>query len=207
MAAKAWLSILGLYRMNPNLFSEMNLPSGVDETVLQNEIMEECAELEILFPDPAFMQKSLGWWTTSRSQAWEKMAEALAAKYNPIWNKDGTIKETRNYGQYTAQTGAQTISYGKRSAEQLNQVSGYNSDTLVNNNKTETETAAASDTNGARTDTRSAYTDSITRTEQGNIGVTESSAMVQHELDLRKGPTIYDIIVEEFKAKYCLLVY
>ena len=193
MAAKAWLSILGLYRMNPNLFSEMNLPTGVDETILQNEIMEECAELEILFPDPAFMQKSLGWWTTSRSQAWEKIAEALAADYNPIWNKDGTKTETRDYGTYKTTTGA-------RHGTGLNQVSGYNSNTLVDNQK------AISDTDAA-TDTRDAYQDKITIVEQGNIGVTESSAMVQHELELRKGPTIYQIIVEEFKSKYCLLVY
>ncbi len=183
MAQKPWLSILGLYRMNPNLFSEMNLPTGVDETILQNEIMEECAELEILFPDPAFMQKSLGWWTTSRSQAWEKMAEALAAEYNPIWNKDGTIKEKRTYGEMNSE------------GEGSGYVSGYNSDALVNNTKSTTKSKMQS------------HIDQMERTEQGNIGVTESSAMVQHELELRKGPTIYQIIVEEFKAKYCLLVY
>lgn len=183
MAVKAWLSILGLYRMNPNLFSEMNLPTGVDETILQNEIMEECAELEILFPDPAFMQKSLGWWTTSRSQAWQKMAEALAAEYNPIWNKDGTIRESRVYGEMNS------------SGEGSGYVSGYNSEDLVNNTKS---------TSKSKMET---HTDTLERVEQGNIGVTESSSMVQHELDLRKGPTIYNIIVEEFKAKYCLLIY
>ena len=183
MARKPWLSILGLYRMNPNLFSEMNLPTGIDETILQNEIMQECAELEILFPDPAFMQKSLGWWATSRSQAWEKMAEALAAEYNPIWNKDGTIKEKRTYGEMNSE------------GEGSGFVSGYNSDTLVNNTKSTTKSKMQS------------HIDQMERTEQGNIGLTESSAMVQHELDLRKGPTIYQLIVEEFKAKYCLLVY
>lgn len=183
MAQKPWLSILGLYRMNPNLFLEMNLPDGVDRSILQNTILEECAELEILFPDPAFMQKSLGWWTTSRSQAWEKIAEALAAKYNPIWNKDGTIKESRTYGEMNS------------SGEGSGYVSGYNSDNLVNNTKS---------TSSSKMET---HTDTMERIEQGNIGVTESSKMVQNELDLRKGPTIYQIIVEEFKAKYCLMVY
>lgn len=183
MAQKPWLSILGLYRMNPNLFLEMNLPDGVDRSILQNTIMEECAELEILFPDPAFMQKSLGWWTTSRAQAWEKMAKALAAEYNPIWNKDGTVKESRTYGEMNS------------SGEGSGFVSGYNSDNLVNNTKS---------TSSSKMET---HTDTLERIEQGNIGVTESSTMVQHELDLRKGPTIYQIIVEEFKAKYCLLVY
>lgn len=235
MAAKAWLSILGLYRMNPNLFSEMNLPTGVDETILQNEIMEECAELEILFPDPAFMQKSLGWWTTSRSQAWEKMAEALAAKYNPIWNKDGKKVESREMGAQRFTSGSQSFTtgegsiiygedkttYGERESNDKKSVSGYNSNTLndsENIQHTEEEatdtraertdrTAERVDSSGPRTDTTDAHKDIITVLEQGNIGVTESSTMVQHELDLRRGPTIYQIIVEEFKAKYCLLVY
>lgn len=183
MAAKPWLSILGLYRMNSELFSNMVLPDDVDRAILQNEIMEECAELEILFPDPAFMQESLGWWSASRLQAWEKMSDALSAEYNPIWNKDGTIKESRTYGQMDSE------------GEGSGYVSGFNSDALVNNSKSTSKS------------TLKQHTDTLERTEQGNIGVTESSAMVQHELDLREGPTIYNIIVEEFKQKYCLLVY
>lgn len=81
------------------------------------------------------------------------------------------------------------------SGEGSGYVSGYNSEDLVNNTKSTSKS------------TMETHTDTLERVEQGNIGVTESSAMVQHELDLRKGPTIYQIIVEEFKAKYCLMVY
>lgn len=183
MAAKPWLSIRGLYHINPNLFSEMIFPEGIDGDVLIDTILEECAELEILFPDPDYMQTSLARWSRVRAQAWQKTAEVLAAEYNPIWNKDGKITETYDYGKL------------RSSGEGRGYVSGYNSESLVNSNRTTSET------------NMDAHQDKHERIEQGNIGVTESSAMVQHELDLRRGPTVYDIITTEFKLKYCLYVY
>lgn len=183
MARKPWLSIRGLYLMNNNVFSEMVLPQDLEAEILQNEIMEECAELEVLFPDPDFMQKSLGWWSTSRLYAWNQMMETLRANYNPIWNKDGTINETRTYGEMNS------------SGEGNGFVSGYNSEALVNNTKS---------TSKSKLDQ---HVDGIQRIEQGNIGVTTTQSMIHEELELRAEYDMYKIIVSEFKAKYCLLVY
>lgn len=187
MAVKAKLSVLGLYRWNPEIFKEMAIPSEVDGDVLTWKILEDCAELEILYSDPEYMQASIHNWSSSMLPSWQKMVNALYAEYNPIWNKDGTVRETYNYGAI------------QQSGEGSNtdKVAGFNSDT----------THTREESNNSGSNRQEAHTDTVERIEQGNIGVTESSAMVRHEMELRAEFNIYKIISEDFKHHYCLMVY
>ena len=62
MITKATLSILGLYRYDPTIFSEMWLPAVItdkgDEHLVYEQILLEYAELEVLYPDPAVTRSS-----------------------------------------------------------------------------------------------------------------------------------------------------
>ena len=191
MAVKAKLSVLGLYRWNPNIFKEMAIPAEVDADVLTWKILEDCAELEILYSDPEYMQASIYNWSSAMLPNWTKMLEALTAKYNPIWNKDGTIRETYNYGEINRS--------GTGRGNLIDKVAGFNSDN--------THTREESENTSNDSNRQEAHTDTVERIEQGNIGVTESSAMVRHEVELRGDFNIYDIIAKDFKRHYCLMVY
>ena len=183
MAAKAKLSVLGLYQWNHRIFEDMALPEDVDGETLTWKILEDCAELEVLYSDPDYMKASIHNWSSAMLPSWKKINEALTAEYNPIWNKDGTIRETYNYGAIST------------SGNSTDKVAGFNSDTT--HNREQAESAARQE----------AHTDTTERIEQGNIGVTESSAMVRHEVELRREFNIYKIITEDFKRHYCLMVY
>lgn len=191
MAAKAKLSILGLYQWNNNVFKEMALPEGVDGEILTWKILEDCAELEVLYSDPDYMQASIYNWSSAMLPGWKKMQEALTAEYNPIWNKDGKITETNEYGAIQQS--------GSGSGSVTDKVAGFNSDT------THTREESTNSTSGSSR--QEAHTDKRTVIEQGNIGVTESSAMVRHEMELREEFNIYSIIANDFKKHYCLMVY
>lgn len=191
MAAKAKLSILGLYRWNPKVFTEMALPEGVDGEILTWKILEDCAELEVLYADPEYMQASIYNWCSAMLPGWKKMQEALTAEYNPIWNKDGKITETNDYGAIQQS--------GNGSGSVIDKVAGFNSD------DTHTREESTNSTNGSSR--QEAHKDVRTVIEQGNIGVTESSAMVRHEMELRADFNIYSIIANDFKTHYCLMVY
>jgi hypothetical protein len=179
------------------------------------------------------MQASIINWSSMMLPNWKKINEALTAEYNPIWNKDGKIVETHDHGAqketdifgntsdtYSYGTDTVTMKNGSRSGTETRSVAGFNSDSFGNAEKTESEMNAVTDTSSRasrsdsvtgeqHTDTRStdAYKDTITTIEQGNIGVTESSAMVLHEVELRRQFNIYKIIAEDFKRHYCLMVY
>ena len=215
MAAKAKLSVLGLYQWNHNIFADMALPEDVDGEVLTWKILEECAELEVLYSDPQYMKASIYNWSSAMLPAWNRIQEALTAEYNPIWNKDGKIIEKRTYGQQqeTALYGADTTTttIGPRSTENTHQVSGFNETGLNNATKDSASSLQAVDTEARQshtdTATRQSYVDNFETTEQGNIGVTESSAMVRHEVELRQDFNIYSIITRDFKKHYCLMIY
>ena len=195
MGAK--LSALGLYRWNPKLFDQMVLPEGLVKEEVIHAILEETAELEILYSDPDYLEESIGHWSAARLQSWGKMQAAITAEYNPIWNKDGTIIDQMIYGEdkVTGVTGA-------RDQTNTHSVSGFNVTTFQNADQDHATSVQATDTN-----TRQTHTDTRTITEQGNIGVTKSQEMVNDEMMLRIRWNMISVIVSDFKNKYCLMVY
>ena len=196
---KIALSILGLYRYNPMVLTGIAFPEGVDidTDILEWKILEECAELEVLYPDPDYMQLAIAKWAAARMPSWLRMYDTLTAEYNPIWNKDAEISEVRSRGPQQ-----ETRSYGQRQATTTNTVSAFNSAAYQPaEQNTALQNAVTDYVNVASVNERE------TRTEKGNIGVTTSQQMVQAEMELREKWNMYEIITEEFKKKFCLLVY
>lgn len=174
---QAWISLMGLYKWNSNIFDNFHLPDNVDKDTLTGMMLAEFAELEILYPDPDTFDTILDVWSAARKPAWTKLAAALEENYDPLWNKDGTITETTT---------------GSGNTSQKLQVSAFNSDALHD--------SQASSGNSSGTST-------TTRRETGNIGVTTSQAMLTEEVELRSRYDIYHLIMAEFKRRFCLMVY
>lgn len=107
----ATLSILGLYDYDPTIFEGLTLPTAADITndadkvanpwvPVKQDLVEyllmECAELECLWPSVPTLKKMIGIWSKARQPVWKALYNTLLYKYNPIWNKDGVIEETRS---------------------------------------------------------------------------------------------------------------
>lgn len=177
----ALLSVMGMYQYDPTIFDDMQLPVGVEKDLVVENILTECAELECLVSDAEAFKKVLAYWSRKNLQPWQKMYDAQMAEYNPLWNKDGTYQETETRDL-------------RSTGESVGQVSAYNTTSFQNASK---NNASGSDTG---TVTRE-------RREFGNIGVTTSTAMLTEEMEFRSRYNVYDIILEDFKSRFCLLVY
>lgn len=110
------ISILTLYQIDNTLFESMELPArpftdrgyedlfltgwDLDKDTLVENLLMELAELNVLYTDPTFMKYAITTWSKKNKAVWQALYETLFFKYNPIWNKDGTLKhtaeETRN---------------------------------------------------------------------------------------------------------------
>ena len=91
------LSVLGLYKADSGLFSEMVYPSGFSDDEKQTtvgNILADCAELECLFPDPDTMKTMIGLWSKLNISVWERIFTASQLEYNPIENYNRTELET-----------------------------------------------------------------------------------------------------------------
>lgn len=189
----ATMSILGMYRWNPDIFKDIKLPEGVDPEILIGNLLLELAELEIIYADPDVMKSAIDLWSRKQIRVWERLAETFDLDYNPIWNVDGTETEIEEHDLHAKGS-------VKRSGLETGKVTGYNSDQLRTSDQM--ESSAGTDSTGSDTGTIKR-----TKTRGGNIGVTMTQQMLQSELDVRPKLNIYRYIIDDFKSRFCLLIY
>lgn len=224
--AHATLSLLGLYKYRPQVLDELALPEALenDRDQIMGNLLMETAELEILFPDPDFLKEAIGVWSRKQVPVWTELYETTQYEYNPIWNKDGTVTEleTRNLKGTADRDHLETrdlagSSSGETSASGTDKsyVFGYNSTTAAQDREATSESGTtdsveSTSTGTIRHDENEATTDTGTikheRIEQGNIGVTTTQRMIQEQRDVVKF-NIFDVIIQDFKQRFCILVY
>lgn len=208
----ATMSILGLYRWDNTILDGLTLPTGMDKSVAVNNILAECAELEILYPDPDTFKTALAAWSAANFSVWDRAWKALQLEYNPIWNVDGDVVETEDRDLTRAGTSSGTT--GNTRTDNLqqvheNKVAGFNATDYQNREQNTTKDTGTQQDAGTHSDTHSdTDTGTITRTTRrtGNIGITTSQSMVLEELNVAK-QNIYNWIIDMFKGRFCVMVY
>ena len=168
MPNSATMSVYGLMAHDPDLFDNLVLPASVDGQKVVDNIILECSELEVLYPDWDFMQTAIGIWSNTELPTWEKIAALSELQYNPIENYDRHETETtgrdRNLDRKRTTSESETAS-GATSGEQAStektsgsddsvsssahNVTGYNTNTPVTDN---TDQSVASGSRSGSTD-------------------------------------------------------
>ena len=237
------LSILGLYQHDQSLFENLHLPAEFtteDRETLINNLLMECAEFECTYPAFDFCKAAIGFWSNARLHVWQKLYDTMFFEYNPIWNKDGTITETRTkeYSGEKAGTVASTkdaemensdvhsvtkLSSGSQNSDTENKTAGFNSTDYVKKDKstvdgswseseTDTDRHTITGSNSETGNTTESGTSSgeeteeYTRVEKGNIGVTSTQQLIKEEREVAMFE-IDDVIINDFKKQFCILVY
>ena len=178
------MTILGLYRYGEynqqDLFQNMKIPAGIDRQDLIDNILEQGAAFEILYPDFEYLQFSIGAWSKRWYRTMEKWLKALNVQYDPLNNYDRYEEWTDNdkvSGKTETAAGVNTTGQDELS------VTAYDSDQYHSKEKTDSsgtsESTGSSETNTDGTSTHSGHL-------YGNIGVTTSQEMLREELDVQK---------------------
>lgn len=97
MSRGATLSILGLYNDDPTVFDLMHFPEGFSQDDIQatkDNILIECAELEVLYANPTVMKNIIGIWSYKELPYWQRIYDASQLEYNPIENYRRNETET-----------------------------------------------------------------------------------------------------------------
>lgn len=171
------VSVLGMYTYNPRLFDGVSLPEGMDKNVLVSQLTAQLAELELLYNDPDIIQQLITAWAAASLPNWKKLWQAMTDDYDPLHNYDRT-EEWEESGNGTSSQQGSNVGFDHPGELAL---------------ATGTEIAAKN----ANQRKGRAY---------GNIGVTTSADMIRGEMSIRN-QTVYDMIINDFKARFCLGVY
>lgn len=186
------LSILGMYNHDPTIFDDFNVPDGLaKETVLDN-ILLNCAELEVIYSKPDIMKLAIKTWSESNQIGWNKLYNTMTMEYNPIWNVDADITET--------ESGVVNRDIDRNpNLVDTHAVQGFNSsawadadkDTYTGNEKVDDDTSHEVERKTRRT---------------GNIGVTTTQQMIAQEREIADFNMI-EYITESFKKRFCVMIY
>ena len=196
---KAWLSILGLYNYDNSIFNLFVVPDGMDKELIINNILLECAEMEIIYPEPDIMKNAIGLWSNKQLESWERMYKAMQLEYDPIYNYD---RFEEWFDSNTATTHSNTNSNLNRKGSTKHQVNAFNSGITDSN----IDSIDNTDTDNTNTNSNNSAIGAHSGHLYGNIGVTTSQQMLQSEIDISKF-IVADYIIDQFKERFCLLVY
>lgn len=196
---KAWLSILGLYNYDNSIFNLFVVPDGMDKELIINNILLECAEMEIIYPEPDIMKNAIGLWSNKQLESWERMYKAMQLEYDPIYNYD-RFEEWLDSN--TATTHSNTNSNLNRKGSTKHQVNAFNSGITDSN----IDSIDNTDTDNTNTNSNNSAIGAHSGHMYGNIGVTTSQDMLLSEVNVSKF-IVQDYIIEQFKERFCLLVY
>ena len=236
------LDIIGLYNYDPTLFSAFQVPTSITwvehgpdgdtthtetipytkQNIIDNLLME-CAELEVLYPDADYMKLAIGTWSTKRLYTWQRIADVLYRKYDPFINinrhewrttkedRDLAKNETRDLaGSETrdlAGTNDSTVT-GNVNAFNDSSANGVQRDKVTTDQDT-TDTGSIDTTDTGTVD----YTDTgtVTTTDdyhiEGDSAIRDAQDIIRLETEQRLANDLIDIIIEDFKKRFCLMVY
>lgn len=178
------ISLLGLWTANKGIFDFFHIPAALNKQTLVDNLLMECAELEVLYPNAEFMREAIGAWSAAECDKWEELEKTLHYDYDPISNYDRHEEWTDDSEGSSTATSTAT---GKQA--------GYNSQELV--------TSDGSESGGSSSGKSSSK---HVGTVRGNIGVTTSQQMIEEQRRV-VNYCVYDVIIDSFQRRFCLLVY
>ena len=218
------LSVLGLYNFDSSLFSDMVYPSGFsddDKQTVVGNILAECAELEVLYPNFDTMKGLIRLWSKLNISVWQRIFTASRLEYNPIENYNRTELETISDDHSDTHSGIDSTSSSISNTEtnsgtdtNTNSVTAYDANSqYVHDTSSLLHGHVVSDSSSGSTSLthgeKIVHDGDITRNNHtsGNIGVTTSQQMLEQEIEIAAKLNVINMIVESFKNRFCLLVY
>lgn len=201
------IPLISLYNYDPTIFDGLKMPTVSDldpdleyidnfptlsNADLRDELLMQIGELTAVYNKPDVLKHSIAVWARVHKLEWLKLWQSTIYKYNPIWNKDGSYTETRS----GSNSGNGSTTYGRTDTEN---VTGFDTNSFSPNTQNVAGGTDKSTSGGS-------YSETLTRTETGNIGVTTTQQMLKEDREAALF-NIYDHIIEAFKKRFCLLIY
>ena len=198
--ATANYSVPTLYGYDSSIFDGLTVPATIDKDKVVSKILMESAPFETLYSDPDELKLYITVWSDASQERWNRWAAAWvqAADFNPLENKDLTIKDTLTKDGKDITT--DEMSYGRTDT---GSVSAYDSVSYNPHDKAEL---------GGK-DTRTVTGEFINRKdirdihEHGNIGVTSLAQLLTSYDEAVDKLDTYEKITADFIRQFCIMVY
>lgn len=182
------LSIMGLYAYDHTIFDNMVLPEEIDRDALINNLVMELAELEVIYPSAPLMKTAIGYWSKTQIRSWNRIALVLYKDYDPFINVSRdevrTVEEVRDLE-------------GTNKGTNATKVNAWNNGDVNRN----TEVGDFKTTESGNILTKD------TLHIEGDSAIRDAQDVAREEIKLRAEYDVYKYIINDFKQRFCLMVY
>lgn len=221
MSTMQRLTLIGFYNYDATLFDGLVLPEGYDKQTFIDSLLLEHGEKLVLYSNPDFMKNAIEAWGRKWSLELGRIYEALTAEYNPLHNydrheeyKDIIKGEAHSKRNTTDKPDFSIVNDTNEDATTENLISADNSGSYQPQSKTiENGGKSTSTTSGKTSDVDEQINNnderSINHTAHlyGNIGVTESTTMIQNTVNMRRNYNLYEAATRLFANELLIAIY
>lgn len=204
----ASLSIYGLYTYDSTIFDNLVVPQGMSKNDLIVQILTDCSDFALIYPNFDFMKMLIGVWSTKEQKIWENLYLSENIEYNPIENYDRNESITRVVNTDAEGTSSGTaLNTSGDNGETTSGQTAYDSNTFKDTSRVQANSNSNSQSvNSESVKNNSRGTETVINHTHGNIGVTTAAQMIEGFREVSKFCT-YDYIVQSFKDRFCVQVY
>lgn len=165
---------------------------GFDDHDIEEAILDVCGDLPCIYRNPKEFRKYVRIWFFQNRDYWYKISKTYSLQYDPIANYDR--KET-----VTDTTTIKSSGTNNSENNSVERVSAFNSESMTDKQSGTFNGTTSGNMNVEKTDSRTVEI-------KGNIGVMTTQDMIKQERELWKYKLSMEI-AEEFKRRFCVMVY
>lgn len=196
------LSLLGLYSYDNTIFDDFAVPDGIDKDNIITMLCAETSDCELLYPNPHVLKKLIKAWSEMRLPTWQKVYDAINADYDVLDERLYT-EEIRSTATTESESNGSSASIDTSKANASVAGRGLNSTEMLTTN---TNSSNGEDRN-ASTNTSDNNSTSAAITTRSGKGRNKSGAELVPLAVEAAMNNLYDIIMNEFKERFIILVY
>jgi hypothetical protein len=219
--SNATLTLNGLYQYgllaNKDLFEKLSFPEGIDKQLAIDNILHNCADYEVLYPDFDFFSNALEFFSKKHLRTFEKWLAVMNIDYEPLDNydrkeawSDSTSQSTSESSYASESSSTSTSDSTSESSSTMGDISAFNATTLQPNESSAlTASTAGQGTSTSGSESKDRNTGVLSRLDShrgrvhGNIGVKTTQSIFMEEWELDK-LNIYDEIMVIFAREFLI---
>lgn len=205
------LTLMGLLNREPDLLkNNLSVPVSIDKDKVCDYIVYECAELEVIVGEPSWLGRMIKAWSDVMMAKWTYYLKTMNAVDNMKVTDGETETVTRNHVRTPdiiedTNTTPNLTTTTTPNLTETTKVAGFNSEVLVDSQQINTNGSTTNKTTG--TNEESVHTsgrDEIDETV--TIGKTGGAEKIV-EWQKIEYFNIIKMIADDFKERFCLMVY
>lgn len=199
------LTLQGLHNFTDGaIWDDLVFPEGINKEDVINEIMRQCSEFCLLYPDLDFLKPAIAAWGRKWYFTFEKWYSVINTEYEPLWNLDVHISIGDDGTKSGGNTGSTSASVNS-SGSNVHQNAAYDSDVFKDAEK-DTRSDGSSSSGTSSESWNELDKNQHEEYRRGNQGVTKSQDMLMDELNVRTW-NLYEHIADIFAHEFCITLY